>query len=188
MIACIIGIPTAVLAFKAAGELLTTCIRFLVIKTETAVLKRAEPMYVKKKTFAIACFIMFAVHMLMSTSAYYIENWTFMESVYAWFVTFSTIGFGDYVPLESQRRKMDLGEFTASKIVIYYTLFYFPCYIGLCLMSCILNCIVDSLDQIRDFRDRKFMECCPTLLSFKRRVLCCKKEENQVDCARQETD
>ena len=187
MIACIIGFPTvtAVLAFKAAGELLTTFVRYLVIKTETILLKRAELKYVKTKTFVVACLILFADHMLMSTSVCYTENWTFMESVYAWFVTFSTIGFGDYVPFESLRRKMDRGEITTSRIVIYSASFYFPFFTGLCLTSCILNCLVDSLDQIRDFRDRKCMECCLALLSFKRRVLCCKKEENQVDCARQ---
>ena len=37
-----------------------------------------------------------ALHILCAASATYSEGWSFMTSLYAWFTTFTTIGFGDY--------------------------------------------------------------------------------------------
>lgn len=44
--------------------------------------------------------------MLSSLSITYFEDWGFMEGAYAWFTTFTTIEFGDYVQFESHARKI----------------------------------------------------------------------------------
>ncbi|KAL9966747.1 hypothetical protein ACROYT_G024866 [Oculina patagonica] len=172
IIACIIGIPIAMLAFKTSGELLAASFRFLVVKTETVMLKKAEPKHVKKKTFSVATALMVVLVILSALSSTYYENWTFMEGLYAWFITFTTIGFGDYVQFESHARKVAQGESPKTSLLVHGIIFAVPYVVGLSLMSCILNCLVDSVDHIRNFRDRT-MNCCLGFISPIKRLPCC---------------
>ena len=179
------------LTLKTAGELLATCIRFLVIRIETGVLQRAEPKHIKKKTFLVANTLMVALIILASVASMFLDSWSFVEGVYVWFVTFTTIGFGDYVQLESIVRKVDHGEKSKAYLLLYGILFSLPYLVGLSLTSCMLTCLVDSIDQIRDFRDRSF-SVWPNIASVLRRFLCrdiskydVKQEDNQEHCTSQ---
>ena len=158
------------LALKTTGELLANAIKYLVLKTETVILKRAEPKHVKKKTFFVACALMVVLLISTGASAVYFENWTFIEGLYAWFITFTTIGFGDYVMFESLARNIDQGKTYEDKYIFQNLVLFIPYIVGLSLTSCLLNCVVDSMDEIRDFRDR-YMNCWPSLISFARRRL-----------------
>ena len=172
IIFCLLGIPITMLAMKTSGELLATGIRFLVIKTDTVVLKRAEPKHIKGKTFFLSsALIVFLQLILACVSTSYIEtDWSFLESLYAWFTTFTTIGFGDYVHMESFSSKTAHGEMSKARLIFYGILLSLPYVAGLSLMSCILTCLVDSVDQIRRFRDR-CMKYCPSLNSLISRLL-----------------
>ena len=170
VIFCIFGIPITMLALKTTGELLANAIKYLVLKTETVILKRAEPKHVKKKTFFVASTLMVVLLISTGASAVYFENWTFIEGLYAWFTTFTTIGFGDYVMFESLARNIDRGKTYEDKYVFENLVLFIPYIVGLSLTSCLLNCVVDSIDEIRDFRDR-YMNCWPSLISFARRLL-----------------
>ncbi|KAL9966746.1 hypothetical protein ACROYT_G024864 [Oculina patagonica] len=154
IIVCIIGIPITMLALKTAGELLATCIRFLIVKTETVLLKRAEPKHVKMKRFLAANTMMVVLIILASVSSTFLESWSFVEGVYAWFITFTTIGFGDFIQMESMVRKVDHGETSKGYLLLYGILYSLPYLVGLSLTSCLLTCLVDSINHIRDFRDR----------------------------------
>ena len=167
------------LALKTTGELLATFIRCLVLKTETALLKRTEPKHVKKKTFIAACTLMAVLLILMGVSAKYLENWNFIEGLYAWYTTFTTIGFGDYVPFQSLMRNVDKGKSSENKLIVYGIAFTVPYLVGLSLTSCILNCLVDSLDEIRHARDR-YMNGWPSFTSCIRRLLCRKAPSYDV--------
>lgn len=153
------------LALKTSGEFLADCFRFLVVKTETVMFKSAEAKHVKKKTFFVACTLMVILLLLASLSSTYFEDWSFMEGLYAWFITFTTIGFGDYVQFESHAKKVDHGNNSKPQLFLHGIIFAVPYVIGLSLMSCILTCLVDSVDHIRDFRDR-CMNCCLGLAGF----------------------
>lgn len=186
IIVCIIGIPITMLALKSAGELLACCIRFAVVKTEAVILKKAEPKRVKKKMCIAASTLFVVLFTLVSVASTFLEGWSFLEGLYAWFITFTTIGFGDYVQFESMTRKVDHGETSKVYLLIYGILSTLPYLVGLSLMSCLLTCLVDSIDQIRDFRDHYIM-------SYVRRLLCCRKssydvkrEDNQEYCSSQE--
>ena len=174
------------LFFKTAGELLETCIRFLVVKTETVILKRAETKHVKRKTLLAACAVMVFLLIFGSVYTIFFENWSFLEGLYTWFITYTTIGFGDYVHMQSLRKKVDYGEIPPIRLVINFIVFLLPYVVGLSLMSCILTCFVDSMDEIRDFRDR-YLRCCPNLLSLIRRLLRCKVNHYEVEGESQET-
>lgn len=79
-----------------------------------------------------------------------------MTSLYAWFTTFTTIGFGDYVPLEALQRKLDQGKVSADGVIVPGLALTLPWMVRFGVTSCLLNCTVDSLDDIRDFRNRYF--------------------------------
>ena len=183
IIVCIIGIPITMLALKTAGELLACCIRFAVVKSEAVILKRAEPEHVKKKMFIVASTLLVVLVILGSVASTFLDEWSFFEGLYVWFITFTTIGFGDYVHLESVVREVDHGETSKIYLILYGSLSVLPYLIGLSLMSCLLTCLVESIDHIRDFRDRYIM-------SYARRLLCCGKssydvkrgEDNQEHC------
>ncbi|KAK2561286.1 hypothetical protein P5673_015769 [Acropora cervicornis] len=74
------------------------------------------------------------------------EDWSYMKSLYAWFTTFTTIGFGDYIHLDSFARKAGRGEIPDYLVVLYGLTSCFPYIVGLTLVSCILGCLVDSVD------------------------------------------
>ncbi|XP_022795954.1 potassium channel subfamily K member 3-like [Stylophora pistillata] len=161
--ACLLGIPITMLAFKTLGELCATFFRFLVIKTETILFRRVELKHLKKKTFFVACVLLVVLMILASVSTIFLEHWTFMEGLYAWFTTFTTIGFGDYVLFRSYSIKLARGDISTTSLLLKGLVFVVPYAVGLSLMSCILTCLVDSVDQIRHFRDRCW-SCCPSLI------------------------
>ena len=168
---CLLGIPITMVAMKSAGELWASAIRSLVIKTETGLLKRAEPKHVTKKTFFYACTLIVLLLILasVSTTSTDLENWNFMEGLYAWFITFTTIGFGDYVHLETLQRAVDQKKASNSTLILNGILISLPYLVGLSLMSCILSILMDSIDHIRDFRDR-LLNCCPSLILLKQKL------------------
>lgn len=153
------------LAMKSLGELLAIGVRSLVIKTETILLKRTEPRHVKLKTICVSgCMIAFQHLMLASLSTSFTENWSFLESFYAWFITLSTIGFGDYVPLQKFSRETEVEKMSKLRLILYMVFFSLPYVISLSFFSCILSLLVDSMDQIQ-MSDR-CMSCCHSFISL----------------------
>ena len=154
IIFCTIGIPMTMLAMKSLGELLAIGVRSLVIKIETILLNRTEPRHVKLNTICVSGYIIVFQHvMLASLSTSFTANWSFLESFYAWFITLSTIGFGD---VEKMSKLL---------LILYMVLFSLPYVMSLSFCSCILSLLVDSMDQIRQMRDR-CMSCCPSFISL----------------------
>lgn len=144
---------------------MANCIRFLVIKGETGLLKRATPHHIKRKVCEVANALIALIIVLLSVCSIFVENWSFLEGLYAWCITLTTIGFGDYIHLESLARKVDHGEISEASVLLYGIIFCLPITVGLSLVSCSLTCLVDSMDQIRDFRDR-YIKCCPSFSSL----------------------
>ena len=157
------------LSLKTTGELLATFIKYLVLKTETVILKRTEPKHVKKKTFFVVSTLMIVLLISTGAAAVYFENWTFTEGLYAWFTTFTTIGFGDFVPFHSFVRDVEQGKSSKGEVFVKSLLFFVPYMVGLSLTACLLSCAVESIDEIRGFRDR-YMNCWPSLISLKTRL------------------
>lgn len=179
------------LAMKTLGELLAIGVRFLVIKMDTVLLKRTEPRHVKVNSFILSCLLITLLELLLAAlSSTVIENWSFLESLYAWFTTFTTIGFGDYVPLESYTRQATNGKMSKASLVFCGIFISVPYVGGLSLVSCMLSCLVDSLDKIRHFCDR-FVSCFSSLDSLILRFFPCKQSRYSIkqedSCARRTT-
>lgn len=99
------------------------------------------------KCLFVIIFWMSLLICILATVETYIDGWTFLEGVYCWFVTFTTIGFGDYIPFQEFRLEKKGKE----KWILLGTgiLFTIPFVIGLCLVSSFVNLLVDSSDKIK---------------------------------------
>ena len=73
---CIIGIPISMLAMKSVGELLAIGVRFLIVRTDTIVLKRAQrPGTVKVKAFVMSCTLICFLHVILATASTTGASW-----------------------------------------------------------------------------------------------------------------
>ena len=133
-------------------------------------LRRKEVTHSELKCLiGISLFFSFLI-ILMAGVSTTLENWTFGEGLYVWFVTFTTIGFGDYI----------LGEGVASKCVIgaiLYRLIIIT--IGLSLISTIFNTVEDLAEK----RNSSAFRLCDACLSPR-----CYSKEDSVEAHEMERE
>ena len=165
----LLGIPITVLAFKSIGELIARCVNNIVENFEMKILKREEPKRMRKKSVALLTLLTLVLVTANGFIMMDLFQWTFIESVYFWFVTLTTIGFGDFAPVTSQRiEKLSLNvskrhqkEKGMATLVnhtsnLFTGLFYsFYLTFCLCMVSSILNSIVSAIEE------SKFRPPCP---------------------------
>lgn len=147
----LLGIPITLLTLKSIGELISRRLKVIVTKFEKKILKRPEPKRVQTKSAL--------THSL---------DWTFIEGLYFWFITFTTIGFGDYVISNIDVPSYNKLTFNISShqenkdesvdLHIDNILNMLNCLIGLCIVSSVLNSITASIEE-RTCRPRCF-GCC----------------------------
>lgn len=157
-----IGIPITLLALKSVGELITKLVSKVVEKFERKLLKRLEPTRKQTKSAVILFSFMVALIITSSVLTMFLKDWRLLGGVYFWFVTFSTIGFGDYVPAKSQRitqlpinnsvvnededeKFRSAGKVTSAAFIgILFTFYYI---LGLCIVSSVLNSIMAAIEE-----------------------------------------
>jgi len=74
------------------------------------------------------------------------EKWTFLDAFYAWFVAYSTIGFGDYIPFDSVVSRQDEHGLTAA---IFHVMATFPALFGLGIVASVMNALFVVFDKYR---------------------------------------
>ncbi|XP_057293878.1 potassium channel subfamily K member 15-like [Hydractinia symbiolongicarpus] len=98
MIYGIIGIPITMFCLVSYGSFLNHCIKKFIVATERCCCTNKQVAYLHFKLF-IALFLLSVGELFLGGYAMYEMNeWSFLDSVYTWFVSISTIGFGDFVP------------------------------------------------------------------------------------------
>lgn len=147
----LLGIPITLLTLKSIGELISRRLKVIVTKFEKKILKRPEPKRVQTKSAL--------THSL---------DWTFIEGLYFWFITFTTIGFGDYVISNIDVPNYNKLTFNLSShqenkdesvdLHIDNILNMLNCLFGLCIVSSVLDSITASIEE-RTCRPRCF-GCC----------------------------
>ena len=153
----LLGIPITLLTLKSIGELIARQLKLLVTKFEKKILKRPEPKRVQTKSAMILVALMVV---LMVGSALFVTNlldWTFIEGLYFWVITFTTIGFGDYVisnidvpsynnlifNISSHQENQD----ESVDLHIYNILDILNCLFGLCIVSSVLDSIMACIEE-----------------------------------------
>lgn len=162
----LLGIPITLLALQSLGELIAKLVNASVRKFEKKFLRRAEPKQVQTKSavflFSLMIWLMIATGYTAKTKD---ANWTFVEGVYFCFITFSTIGFGDYIIKEPttsikklcvndsvcQENKEASDDSAYLSTLRVFTYIMFMCYyiIALCIVSSVLNSIMLALEEHR---------------------------------------
>lgn len=124
----LLGIPVTILAFQSVGEVISRGISSFIGKTERSCFKR-EPTNVEAKCTAVTSVLM--IIMLVSGAGLQTvtEGWTFVVGLYFWFVSFATIGYGDYIPDKYSALPLQVA------LSLVWTTF------GLCVVSSVLNSI-----------------------------------------------
>ena len=161
----LLGIPITLLAFKSIGELIAKWVNTIVTKFEKKILKRLEPKHKKTKGAVILFSTMISLIALNGVLLMNETDWTIVEGVYFWFITFTTIGFGDYVLGRPQRiTKLSLNSSLYQEsyeslneeqtAFVIFLDFFFTFYVifTLCIVSSVLNAIMAVIEERR---------CCP---------------------------
>lgn len=93
----IIGIPLGLTMYSVAGKLLVQLIIFLIRKFEYIFKNKVEVRYLYVKTVVVGIAFLLVLIMTGSfvTTSPSMENLDVTSSIYFWFVTWSTIGYGD---------------------------------------------------------------------------------------------
>ena len=146
----------------------------MVTKVEKKILKREEPKQVKTKSAVILFSIMMVILLAYTLFLNIFLDWTLVEGVYFWFVTLTTIGFGDYLPHITQMKSINaskdyISEDESAKPANSTTVFFIGvgfyswCILGLCIVSSVLNSITAVLEE------RKFRPRCPRCIPQKKK-------------------
>ncbi len=94
----IIGIPVFLYALAAAGTFKKKCIEKLLYLVEIKLLKKEEITKLHSKVLSLTIFLFFVEMFIFSAAiSQNQKTWSYLDCIYYWFITASTIGFGDYV-------------------------------------------------------------------------------------------
>ncbi|XP_045202858.2 potassium channel subfamily K member 2-like isoform X2 [Mercenaria mercenaria] len=126
----ILGIPLTALILGAVGEKMTKPYKKLEKKQFFPKYPKTETVG-KRAIFATLCFVLFSLIPAAIFQA--VEDWSYLEAWYYTIVTLTTVGFGDFVPGQSD-----------SDIPVYYKLVVSAwIFFGLAWLSMMLNLVGD---------------------------------------------
>ena len=133
----IIAIPAMMTLLARCGDVLTSANRKLFKVIQKYCCQKKQ--YVSEALFStisitlvLCCYIQIGPILTVMIS---MENWTYIDSVYYWFVTFSTIGFGDI------QYTIDDHEY----VILIYRLF------GLALLAGVINSLIVWLKERKEY-------------------------------------
>ena len=177
----VLGLPITILAFKSVGELISRGISSVIASIERKCFKRA-PTHVEAKCTTVTCVLMITMLLLGATMQMYTVEWSFIEGFYFWFITFTTTGYGDYVPGDSSNthdgKLKNVGLRTANiAFHIVWTM------LGLCVVSSVLSALAAFIEKrsAKQLR-RKFCSCFSDRPQESEEMDSKEKEINRVNC------
>ena len=131
IIYALFGIPIAGLMLKSIGEKVAEIIPVVIKQLEKRIFKIEESSRIQVKTTLSVFLIMILLLVTLAAFAHAYEGWTFFEGFYFAFITLSTIGFGDFVPLHPTHTSKQGGLHT----VLFTVLTFVYITIGLAIVS-----------------------------------------------------
>ncbi|XP_010876703.1 potassium channel subfamily K member 3a isoform X2 [Esox lucius] len=154
MLYALLGIPLTLVMFQSLGERINTLVRYLLHRLKKcAGLRRTEVSMANMVAIGfISCMSTLCVGAL---SFSYFEGWSFFHAYYYCFITLTTIGFGDYVALQSHEALQNNPKYVAFSFIYILT--------GLTVIGAFLNLVVlrfmtmNAEDERRDAEQRALL-------------------------------
>lgn len=140
------------LALKTLGEIVSKMVYKLVFNVETKVLCKKTPRKIKIKSFFTTFLLMLLTLCAGGVTQIYMEGGTFIEGVYSWFATLSTIGYGDYIPSWSLLQNTE----SETTLWLLISAFSLPSLALLSVVSGLLNSLVEAIEEFKI----QFKYCC----------------------------
>ncbi|KAM9589333.1 potassium channel subfamily K member 15 [Trichechus inunguis] len=100
MFYALLGIPLTLVTFQSLGERLNALVRRLLLAAKRCL--RLRRPRVSTENMVVAGLLVCAATLALGAAAFaHFEGWTFFHAYYYCFITLTTIGFGDFVALQS---------------------------------------------------------------------------------------
>uniref|UniRef100_A0A914YVH4 Potassium channel domain-containing protein n=1 Tax=Panagrolaimus superbus TaxID=310955 RepID=A0A914YVH4_9BILA len=143
MIFALIGIPLSLVMFQSVGERVNTLIGFCLLKFRQCLASYGIYILpqIKSKHLLIISLSIGTMTIAIGTFVFHqYEGWTIFNSLYYIVITLSTIGFGDYVPLQTGGRlQKDIGYVFFTLGFILFGLAIFSACINLLVLECMAH-------------------------------------------------
>jgi len=154
MLYALLGIPLTLVMFQSVGERINTFVRYLLHRLKKCLgMRRTE---VSMVNMVIIGFISCMSTLWVGALAFsYFEGWSLFHAFYYCFITLTTIGFGDYVALQSKQALQNNPEYVAFSFIYILT--------GLAVIGAFLNLAVlrfmtmNAEDEKRDAEQRALL-------------------------------
>jgi len=147
MIYACIGIPLNVTMFQAIGERMGVFMSYTLRRTKRCMgMKSTEVNLIHLVAFGMI--IWFAFLCVGAAVFSHYETWNFFRSLYYFFVTLTTIGFGELVALQEVNKKHPDNNAYYNKN-LYVALTMILIYIGLTIASSVINLLVMRLMELQ---------------------------------------
>lgn len=147
IIYALFGLPLTMITLKYTGQLLMRCILKLISAIEKNIFGKDEPTHLKLKSIIVSLFWFIILHVYTAFMFKYVNKISYIEGLYASFVTFSTIGFGDY----SIHNSIGKENLTLYVTAVIRKVFLLPLIlIDLSVVSCLLNSIMFMMENMHN--------------------------------------
>lgn len=144
MIYALIGIPLTWLMLSTLAQQINDWIAKFVTFVFERCLNRV-PSKISSVCTGVSIMICTSMILIIATFAYYLEGWSFINGIYFGFITLTTIGFGDFVPLHPSPDRYP-EEYPARVVVFTITsIIYFT--IGLAVVSSVLLSFRNAMEE-----------------------------------------
>ena len=118
-------------------------LKWLIVILEKCLRKKTEIAYVEFKVLFLNIVALATVILVSASVSVFMDGWKMRKGIYVWFVTFTTVGFGDLVPT------LMTSGYQPNGVII-------P---GLCFMSGIVDALVECVGGLK-------FDSCGKLLSL----------------------
>ena len=138
------GIPINILFLQLVGELMLTGQQILITRFEKGCLKiDGKPKFLNENCAFLGVLLLLILLLVGAGIQMSIQEWAFLEGFYAYFITFTTVGFGDLIPGHESGNKAHM----AYRVILII--------LGLAAMSNVINSIVKCEDSAKLFKKLK---------------------------------
>ncbi|XP_068742096.1 two pore potassium channel protein sup-9-like [Montipora capricornis] len=173
IVVALVGIPLTLLLLKSIGDSIVKIVNNAIAKFERKILHTPVPKNLQTKSAVTVFFVLNFLMIINGLILMYLEDWTFVKGMYFWFIAYTTIGFGDYLPLPPRARKVnihkalyfkstldeDMTEEVSPAAGFIYIVFLV---LHLCLASSVVNSIVVAIEEWK--HRSKYRGCVPRKL------------------------